>query len=226
MAASIYANLEFQGKVVAITGAASEVGKALCWHFGRRGARIAALDKSEQLTPFVDQLRSEVIIVGPSVVDAADSAVAARAFRHMVARLGPIDILIDLVVSGANLDATRNCTHAVLPDMQARRTGTIVNVASAPDAGLVSFTESVAAEYGPFNVRANVLSLHSLARPVDPAEVVRVVAFLVSDTASTATGAVLPAIEHAVEGGANQGPDRAEQGGHRIEAGRRVYRSA
>lgn len=188
-AASPLVSTEFHGRVVAITNAASAIGRDLCWYFGRRGARIAPFDRTEQLRPFVEQLRSETIIVGPSVVDLGDAAAVARAFRHAVARLGPVDILVH--EANANLDGTRNCTSAVLPDMQARSAGVIVNIACEADHDLVSLTHALAAEYGPFNIRANVVCLYPFGPTVEPAEVVRMVASLASDAAGAISGSML-----------------------------------
>ncbi len=50
--------MQFENKVVAITGAAGGIGQELCRHFGREGAAIAALDRSETLTAFAEQLRA------------------------------------------------------------------------------------------------------------------------------------------------------------------------
>ena len=45
----------FEGKVVAVTGAAGGIGRALCERFARDGARIAMLD-----LPLADQRESRV----------------------------------------------------------------------------------------------------------------------------------------------------------------------
>ena len=45
-------NVEFQGKVVAITGAAGGIGQELCRHFGGEGAEIVAIDRSETVKDF------------------------------------------------------------------------------------------------------------------------------------------------------------------------------
>jgi NAD(P)-dependent dehydrogenase (short-subunit alcohol dehydrogenase family) len=40
----------FEGKTIAITGAAGGVGQWLCRFFGEEGATIAALDRSDRFT--------------------------------------------------------------------------------------------------------------------------------------------------------------------------------
>ena len=70
-----------------------------------------------------------------------------------------------------DLDGQFVCAKAVLPGMVARRAGAIVNIGSvnglmalgnpaysAAKAGLLSFTRSLAVEYGPQGVRANMVS--------------------------------------------------------------------
>lgn len=140
--------MEFENKVVAITGAAGGIGQELCRHFGRNGAAIAGVDRSRRLPAFAEELRSEGIRVESAVVDIADAAAVAAAFETVAARLGPVDILINNAgaTTAATLDRTTpesfaddirvnlngayNCTHAVLPDMKRRRAGAIVNIGS------------------------------------------------------------------------------------------------
>ncbi len=119
---------------------------------------------------------------------------------------------------------------AVLPGMQDRGRGTIVSVSSvnglttlghpgysAAKAGLISFTKSLAVEYGRYGIRANVIcpgtvrtpvwndrirrkpeifeelvKWYPLRRVVDPADLAKAAAFLASDDASAITGVVLP----------------------------------
>ena len=129
-----------------------------------------------------------------------------------------------------NLGGAYHCSAAVLPSMQARGGGAIVTIGSvnglttlghpaysAAKAGLISFTKSLAVEYGRHGVRANVIcpgtvqtpvwadrvaqkpeifdslvKWYPLGRIVDPLELAKAAAFLASDDASAITGAVLP----------------------------------
>ncbi len=125
----------------------------------------------------------------------------ADAVRLVLARLitllGPVDILINNAgVSrnpslerttpagfsddiNANLNGAYNCTHAVLPDMKARRSGAIVNIGSvnglaalgdaaysAGKAGLISLTRALALEFGRYNIRANIVCPGTVRTPL------------------------------------------------------------
>ena len=140
--------MEFQNKVVAITGAAGGIGQELCKYFGQEGAALAALDRSEAVTTFADRIRSEGITIESAVVDIGDPEAVASAFARFAGILGPIDILINnagvtrnptlarTTPEGfkddvhINLNGAYNCAYAVLPDMKARRSGAIVNIGS------------------------------------------------------------------------------------------------
>lgn len=121
----------------------------------------------------------------------------------------------------ANLNSVFNVTHAVLPAMIAARRGAIVSVAasrglkggelasiySAAKAAIIVFSQSVAQEVGPFNVRVNTIAPGSadarwkkpdleetrspLGRTTSADDVGKAVAFLLSDEASHITGACL-----------------------------------
>jgi NAD(P)-dependent dehydrogenase (short-subunit alcohol dehydrogenase family) len=114
--------------------------------------------------------------------------------------------------------------------MKRRRSGAIVIVGSvnglatfgnpaysAAKAALISLTRSMAVEYGPFGIRANIVcpgtvrtpawtrriarkpdvldnlqKWYPLGRVAEPVDVARVIAFLASDDAAFVSGAVLP----------------------------------
>jgi NAD(P)-dependent dehydrogenase (short-subunit alcohol dehydrogenase family) len=140
--------VEFQGKIVAITGAAGGIGQELCRHFGGEGASIAALDRSEGVTAFAKELRAQGTRVESAVVDIGDAEGVASAFAKLAGALGAVDILINNAgVShnpslertapdgfrddvNINLNGAYNCAYAVLPAMKARRAGVIVNIGS------------------------------------------------------------------------------------------------
>jgi NAD(P)-dependent dehydrogenase (short-subunit alcohol dehydrogenase family) len=131
---------------------------------------------------------------------------------------------------GGNLDNAYYCAHAVIPGMLAKRSGVIINIGSvnglgalgdpaysAAKAAMISMTRSLAQEYGPYGIRANIVlpgtvrtplwekraakdpkvletlrRWYPLGRVVEPVDIARAVAFLASDAASAITGVALP----------------------------------
>lgn len=183
----------FADKTIAITGAAGGIGQWLCRFFGQEGATIAALDRSDKVLGLVDDLGKDGISVKPAVVDISDADAVTAAF----ATFGDVHILINNAgisrhptlaqtdPSGwqedmaANLGGAYACTHAVLPQMVARRSGNIVNVGSvnglsalgdpaysAAKAGMISLTRSIAQEYGRYGIRANIVLPGTVRTPI------------------------------------------------------------
>ena len=145
--------VQFQNKVVAVTGAAGGIGRGLCSYFAERGAAIAALDRSEAVTQFGKELGAGGGRVAAAVADIADAGAVDAAFHHFEGLLGPVDILVNNAGASShpslertppegfaqevqiNLNGAYNCAHAVLPAMKARRTGSIVNIGSVNGLG-------------------------------------------------------------------------------------------
>ena len=189
--------MEFQNKVVAITGAAGGIGRELCKHFGEQGAAIVALDRSETVTDFAEGLRTDGTIIEAAVVDIVD----ADAVRLVFARLDQPSR------PRRHPDQQRRCVQEPEPgaddarrfqrrhqresewrlqlharraaDMKARRSGAIVNIGSvnglaalgdaaysAGKAGLISLTQSLALEFGRYNIRANIVCPGTVRTPL------------------------------------------------------------
>ena len=129
-----------------------------------------------------------------------------------------------------NLAGQFNTVDTAIAGMKRRRRGAIVVVGSvnglavfgnpaysAAKAALISFTRSMAVEYGPFNIRANIVcpgtvrtpawtrriarkpeifdslkKWYPLGRVAEPVDVARAIAFLASDDAAFISGAMLP----------------------------------
>ncbi len=138
----------FRGKVVAITGAAGGLGKALAHRFGREGASIAALDRTEaDLVELAADLSGAGIAVRTFVCDVTDEAACRQAIHGAEEAFGRIDVLInnagithrssfagtsaDVVkrVVEVNLFGTIHCTHAALPALL-KTGGQVIGISS------------------------------------------------------------------------------------------------
>ena len=147
--------LSLSGKVAAITGGASGIGRAIAQCFGAAGAQVRVLD--------VDRLGAaatveEITRAGGDALafecDVADSASVDSAFLQMTAS-GPVDTLVNCAgiaqvgtiadtqitdferVFAVNVRGTFLCMKAALPGMLEQGRGTILNLASiAASAGI------------------------------------------------------------------------------------------
>lgn len=139
-------------KTVVITGASSGIGRAAALEFARRGANLVLAARRGELLEEVAgacrALGAECRVVVTDVTQRADC-------EHLIDVAGNVDILVnnagfaifDPIESAKpdDLDAMMQtnyfgavwCSQAVLPQMLARRGGTIVNVASI--AGIMGY---------------------------------------------------------------------------------------
>ncbi|MCB1969145.1 MAG: SDR family oxidoreductase [Geminicoccaceae bacterium] len=158
--------MSFRNKVVAITGAAGGIGRALCRHFAGQGAVIAAVDRGNGVEAVASSLRDDGAEAAHGIADIGDAAAVARTFAALAERLGPVDILVNNAgfsshmnfadtdpagwahdVNG-NLNGTYNCVHAVLPAMKERMRGCIVTVGSVNAASALGDPAYSAAKAG------------------------------------------------------------------------------
>ena len=131
---------------VAITGASAGIGEALVRAWAARGAAVTLVARRKER---LEQIAAEV--GGKTFVQAADLSLADHATDWIApaeAALGPIDVLVNnagvqtieetalsSVEKGEemlrlNVFTPMRLTRAVLPKMLARRSGTIVDIAS------------------------------------------------------------------------------------------------
>ncbi|QBC32691.1 MULTISPECIES: 2-hydroxycyclohexanecarboxyl-CoA dehydrogenase [Pandoraea] len=180
----------FEGKTVIVTGGGGGIGGATCRRFASEGAAVAVFDRD---LAAAERCAGEIVDAGGraqafacdiTVREQVDAAVAA-----VSAALGPVDVLVNNAgwdifkpftkttpaqwesLIAINLVGALHMHHAVLPEMVARRSGRIVNIASdaarvgssgeavyaACKGGLVAFSKTLAREHARHGITVNVV---------------------------------------------------------------------
>lgn len=102
--------MEFQDKVVLITGAAQGIGAAIAQALGQQGAVLALIDiQAEALVSTAAELAEIGVRTLSLTVDVVDSAAVNAAVERIERELGPIDILVNaagVLHPGAGLDCS------------------------------------------------------------------------------------------------------------------------
>jgi len=186
--------MRLEGKIALVTGGASGIGAATVRRLAAEGARVAVADLNDQgARDVAGELDGLGVHMDVTDVDSVNAAVATA-----TEQLGPIDVLVnnagtDLFsffvktdpglwdfVLNVNLRGVLAVTHAVLPGMQERRGGAIVNVASeagrvgsqgsavysAAKAGVIGFTKAIAREAARYRVRVNAVAPGPIETPL------------------------------------------------------------
>ena len=186
--------MRLEGRIALVTGGTGGIGAATCSRLAAEGARVAAadldLDKARELAADIDGLGVELDVRS---TDSARAAVAATE-----SELGPLDVLVnnagiaddDFFVRSTedqwdrliavNVRGVLAVTHAALPGMQDRNSGSIVNVASeagrvgsqlgtvysATKGAVISFTKALAKETARRGVRVNAVAPGPIDTPM------------------------------------------------------------
>ncbi|MGY4504727.1 NAD(P)-dependent dehydrogenase (short-subunit alcohol dehydrogenase family) [Bradyrhizobium sp. GM24.11] len=190
MTKTSYADLA--DRVVLITGGASGIGAAFVRAFAAQGAHVAFLDidaqagealahemaKTSSIAPLfvacdlldIDALRAALAKVHGSLGDAAVLVNnAANDQRQVLAEVTPAEF--DWMI-GVNLKHVFFAAQAVVPQMQARGGGSIINMSSvawmrgapalpiyaAAKAAIVGFTNSLGRRFGADRIRVNAIA--------------------------------------------------------------------
>src|SRR6266516_2204289 len=186
--------MRLEGRVALVTGGAGGIGAATSRRLAAEGARVAVTDRNlegaREVAAELDGGAFELDVTSTDSIGAAVSAIEEA--------LGPVDVLVNNAgddefgffvkteepmwdrVLGVNLRGVIAVTHAVLPGMQERRRGRIVNVASeagrvgssgsaiysAAKAGVIGFTKAVARESARYGVTCNAVAPGPIDTPL------------------------------------------------------------
>lgn len=181
-----------EGKKALVTGASSGFGQAIAVSFAAAGAAVALVGRdAARLQATADQIREKGGRAVICAADIGDEAQIQRAVEKARTELGQIDILVNNAgmnvtqrsiadttpdqwrqLLDVNLTSAFIFTKLVLPEMIARKGGTIINVASraalyphlaggvgysTSKMGMDALTQVTNEEANPHNVRACLL---------------------------------------------------------------------
>ena len=186
--------MRLEGRIALVTGGTGGIGAATCSRLAAEGARVVVadldLDKARQLAADIDGLGVEL--------DVRSTESAGAAVTAAESELGPLEILVnnagiaddDFFVRSTedqwdrliavNVRGVLAVTHAALPGMQDRGSGSIVNLASeagrvgsqmgtvysATKGAVISFTKALAKETARRGVRVNAVAPGPIDTPM------------------------------------------------------------
>jgi NAD(P)-dependent dehydrogenase (short-subunit alcohol dehydrogenase family) len=179
--------VNFEDKVVIVTGAAVGIGRATAIAFAEKDARVVVTDID------VEKGKQTSSLIGGDAffieINVANSESVKNMVKEVTKRFGRIDILVnnagiyyqgDIIetteeewdkVIAVNLKGVYLCSHYVIPVMLRGNGGVVINVASeaglvgiagqvaynASKAGVISLTKSMAIDFGRQGVRVNAV---------------------------------------------------------------------
>jgi D-xylose 1-dehydrogenase len=188
-AGAIYPDLE--GKTALVTGGGSGIGAAIVRAFVRQKAKVGFIDIAEAASQaLVDELGGQAAGVRFAKADIRDIAALTAAIAALTEALGVADVLINNAANderhatpdvtpetfderiAVNLRHAFFAAQAVLPGMQSKGGGAIVNFSSmswmagmggmavytASKSAMIGLTRSLARDYGEWNIRVNAVA--------------------------------------------------------------------
>jgi 3-oxoacyl-[acyl-carrier protein] reductase len=178
-------------RTVVVTGASRGLGRAIACRFAADGDRVVVVYRQRD----EEAQRSAAMIAAAGGVpellrlDLRDAAAVERGFAELRKRVGPVGVLVNNAASptegffamqgaaafdetlAADVVASVRCARALVRDMLAARSGTIVNVSSVmtrrgqpgqvayvtSKGAIEAFTRALALELGPHGIRVNAV---------------------------------------------------------------------
>jgi short-subunit dehydrogenase len=156
--------MRFKDQMILVTGAASGIGRALCELLGAEGASLALIDRNgDRLQALENSLGGAGVRCAAAVADVRIRVQVREAVHNLVARLGPVDVMIasagvcclsgvdDLRVEKleeivqVNFLGVVYALDAVLPAMLRRGKGQVVGIASLAAYGGLPFESAYCA---------------------------------------------------------------------------------
>lgn len=145
-------NLELQGKMAVVVGAAQGIGEAIARGFAQEGANVALLDRDRRVQATAEQLATEHNVAAlPIVADIVDAVAMISAAEQVLARFGRFDHVVHAAARGSgkfgfpfwnltpadwpavlevNIQGTVNVAHAFVPHLRDERRGTLLFISS------------------------------------------------------------------------------------------------
>ncbi|MDE6652589.1 MAG: SDR family oxidoreductase [Paramuribaculum sp.] len=183
-----------KGKVAFVTGATAGIGLACAEALAERGAKVTVASRTKaKVDVTVENLCKKGYEVRGAILDASDIESCSRAVVDTLREMGRIDILVNNAggtdlkkdtpveeldlgyfreVMNLNVLSTLAIIKASLPSMVARKSGSIINIASIggitgdfrgtyygiAKAGIINLTKYVATQYGKQGIRCNAVA--------------------------------------------------------------------
>ncbi|MEO6897661.1 MAG: glucose 1-dehydrogenase [Caldimonas sp.] len=182
---------DLSGRRALVTGGGSGLGFAIARGLARAGATVVLNGRNpDTLAAAAGRLRGEGLAVETAAFDVADADAVRAGVADVLSRLGGVDILVNNAgiqhrapiaefsdgdwrrLMATNLDAPFYMARALIPSMQARRSGKIVNIASLASSlarpttvpyqtskgGIAMLTRGLAVELAPHNIQVNAIA--------------------------------------------------------------------
>lgn len=176
--------MRLAGKTALVTGGASGIGAATCRRLAAEGARVIVADvnadAARDVAGEIDGEARELDVTTPGEIEGEIDILVNNAGTDRFGFFTKTEPADWDVVLGVNLRGVLAVTHAVLPGMQERGRGRIVNVASeagrvgsqgsavysAAKAGVIGFTKAIARESARYGITCNAVAPGPIETPL------------------------------------------------------------